>query len=384
MKNNTSIRRISNYNPVLTNKGKHSKLTAPFELYKTELQRLVDQLLYNPVTSKFAGKDITSQITLPERLSQVLAKQAIGMAKSIQNKVKLAENAGNKQKYQQEIIDAYNSGQMKIDITKVNIELDSRFVDIQPAKDTAICDYWVKITSFPKGSFLIPLKLTNHMKDLIRRGFELKTNSIRVNASGTLGFYFIKQFLITPKTTPKLLGIDIGRNKAIVSSCGNKETTHLTGKKINQLLGIVQRKDQTSKNSRQTRTNIKQQINYSLKNDIDWENTDILVIENLTDMKRYTKWGKKSHFWRVAYIQTKIQELCEENNVWLTRVNPAYTSIDCSGCGHRKADNRNGEKFACGSCGLEIDADLNAAINIHTRGANSPSVKKYLNLSTNT
>ena len=172
--------------------------------------------------------------------------------------------------------------------------------------------------------------------------------------------------------------MDVGRNKVIVCSNGKQESTHFTGKKMKQLLAQLQPMNQKSKNFKQLRTNIKHQINYSLKHDIDWNNIDVLVIENLNDMKRYAKWGKKSQFWRVGYIQQRITDLCEENNVWLTRINPAFTSIDCSKCGHRHVNNRSSEKFRCLDCEMEMDADLNAAINIRNRGANSHSVKKYL------
>ena len=53
----------------------------------------------------------------------------------------------------------------------------------------------------------------------------------------------------------------------------------------------------------------------------------------------------------------------------LVRVPPAYTSQICSCCGHVSKNNRKSQSlFVCESCGLEIHADLNAAINIHTLG----------------
>ena len=46
-------------------------------------------------------------------------------------------------------------------------------------------------------------------------------------------------------------------------------------------------------------------------------------------------------------------------------VNPAYTSQRCSSCGHtEKANRQNQAQFSCQSCGFEINADLNASINI--------------------
>lgn len=50
-------------------------------------------------------------------------------------------------------------------------------------------------------------------------------------------------------------------------------------------------------------------------------------------------------------------------------VNPAYTSADCSGCGHRKTDLTLADRtYQCVSCGVVIDRDVNAALNILARG----------------
>jgi putative transposase len=50
-------------------------------------------------------------------------------------------------------------------------------------------------------------------------------------------------------------------------------------------------------------------------------------------------------------------------------VNPAYTSQACSDCGHIHPDNRKSQsEFLCQSCGLTLNADLNAAINISRAG----------------
>jgi putative transposase len=49
-------------------------------------------------------------------------------------------------------------------------------------------------------------------------------------------------------------------------------------------------------------------------------------------------------------------------------VNPAYTSQDCSACGHRQKLSLSERVYRCGCCGLEIDRDHNAALNILALG----------------
>jgi putative transposase len=49
-------------------------------------------------------------------------------------------------------------------------------------------------------------------------------------------------------------------------------------------------------------------------------------------------------------------------------VNPAYTSQDCSACGHRQKLPLSDRVYRCPSCGLERDRDHNAALNILALG----------------
>ncbi|MEH2292984.1 RNA-guided endonuclease InsQ/TnpB family protein, partial [Nostoc sp.] len=49
-------------------------------------------------------------------------------------------------------------------------------------------------------------------------------------------------------------------------------------------------------------------------------------------------------------------------------VTPAYTSQDCSHCGHRAKKSLSTRTHSCSSCGIEICRDTNAAINILKKG----------------
>lgn len=53
------------------------------------------------------------------------------------------------------------------------------------------------------------------------------------------------------------------------------------------------------------------------------------------------------------------------------RVNPAYTSQDCSGCGHRQELRLSNRLYRCSCCGLEINRDHNASLNILAVGLHS-------------
>jgi putative transposase len=52
-------------------------------------------------------------------------------------------------------------------------------------------------------------------------------------------------------------------------------------------------------------------------------------------------------------------------------VNPAYTSQDCSQCGHRQALSLSDHTYTCPCCGVMLDRDLNASLNILRLGQQS-------------
>lgn len=52
----------------------------------------------------------------------------------------------------------------------------------------------------------------------------------------------------------------------------------------------------------------------------------------------------------------------------LVKVNPAYTTQDCHGCGHRQKLTLADRIYSCPCCGLHIDRDLNASLNILALG----------------
>jgi len=71
--------------------------------------------------------------------------------------------------------------------------------------------------------------------------------------------------------------------------------------------------------------------------------------------------------WNRNLIYSRLNNLCEENGVFLTYISPEYTSQTCSQCGFVDKGNRLKENFKCLDCGYEDNADLNASKNILKR-----------------
>ena len=69
--------------------------------------------------------------------------------------------------------------------------------------------------------------------------------------------------------------------------------------------------------------------------------------------------------WSYYQLQQMIQYKAERVGIKVRFVNPSYTSQKCSKCGHIDRENRKTQaKFECLKCGLKLNADHNASINI--------------------
>lgn len=80
--------------------------------------------------------------------------------------------------------------------------------------------------------------------------------------------------------------------------------------------------------------------------------------------------------WGILLYQLRYK--AESAGTYVIAVNPRGTSIKCSGCGKPVPKTLEDRQHVCGSCGLSLDRDHNAALNIKAlgmsaAGLNSPS-----------
>jgi len=214
----------------------------------------------------------------------------------------------------------------------------------------------------------------------------------------TVGYYETPQDY--PKSTNRI-GVDIGVINNIQTSAGDvknlpKEQIHVLEKKKDHLKSIRDRK--LTRNSRKYRTlsNRIQKIERKITNirkyhitrfavELVKENGVIAIeslnVKNMTKSAKGTieepgkkvaqKSGLNKAILRVApyMLKSVLRNKSKEYNRVLLEVNPAYTSQTCSRCGHVDPENRKTQaEFKCVSCGLEMNADLNASINILRKG----------------
>ena len=99
-------------------------------------------------------------------------------------------------------------------------------------------------------------------------------------------------------------------------------------------------------------------------------------LEGIRDRARFRKPQRVMlHSWSFAQLGAFTRYKGRRDGVPVVFVDPRYTSQQCSHCGHIDRKNRkNQASFACTGCGFVDHADLNAALNIASRGVQSWAV----------
>jgi IS605 OrfB family transposase len=256
-------------------------------------------------------------------------------------------------------------------------------------------DQHVGITLMSKKVWL-PLSIGNYQLALLRG--QTPTSATLVKRRSRDYYIQIAVELDTPPTgkTPKVVGVDLGR-RDIATTCTNKawngSQLQATRDRYSRVRASLQ-----SKRTRGSRRLLKRlsgkearfqkNINHSISRQLVDEAKSLgaaLAFEELTDIRkslnakpRSKTERRRTNNWAFYQLRMFVTYKAVLAGVPVVFVPPAYTSQTCSRC-HRVHPEkgksyRSGKVFKCGHCGLEADADWNAANNIATLGAtvNSP------------
>lgn len=213
---------------------------------------------------------------------------------------------------------------------------------------------------------------------------EIKTLTIQRDALGNWYACFSCEVEFTrPDPSPFTVGIDMGLAKFATLSTGVVIDNPRFFRKDEKALAHAQRKrDKLPKGSgerkRATRkvqhihariANRRQDFAHKLSRYLA-DTFQVMVFEDLNTQGMVKNRHLAKSIGDAAWNQT-IQYTtykAEEAGRVCLKVNPAYTSQDCSGCGDRVKKSLSQRVHTCPKCGLEIDRDLNAAFNILARG----------------
>jgi putative transposase len=100
---------------------------------------------------------------------------------------------------------------------------------------------------------------------------------------------------------------------------------------------------------------------------------DLIAMEDLkvSNMVRNKHLSKSILDAGWGFFREAVQVKADDAGRKVVIVNPAYTSKTCSQCGHLFEDMTLATRWIdCPQCGLSMDRDQNAAVNILNRGLN--------------
>lgn len=385
----------------ITNQGKLNYLDQLFIDYKHDLEiyinYIIDGLL--PLKTMLTSSLLPSENIKHSQYKQIIYKDASEIVRSQIEKCKKRRysrykkiysyfknngrqlNFTNKKFSELKIKNIISSRFFTIPkIKNVSINLDERLFNVSEGKHF---DNFIKINlpyfqDSKKRAIQIklPLKQHKHSNQFKNDNFNLRKNIQlkKINDQYFINLIWFKE--IKNKSEGKILGFDLGANKLIATSRGE-----IIGDDLKDIYQKINKKKQGSKNFKNLLKHRDNLINFHV-NKINLDDIKDLIIEDLKNVKhgkklKYSNKNKEKNYklerWSYKKTIEKITRTCEVKGINLVKVSPAYTSQTCSCCGYVDENSRDLENFKCVSCEYELDADINAAINIHNRGVYSPS-----------
>lgn len=336
--------RKSTINLKFANNGKLEKVKEIAEEYVRVVNFFIDILWEQGQFSGTFVKNTTVDSWLSARLKQAAAKQALSIVKSPRKKKK----------------------KHKPNLKRIVLELDSRFVDIN--QDVNSFDIWIKFSSIGNKLIInLPSQKHIHFNKLLGDGWKIKKSvRLRITEDGYFLDIFFEKKAPEIRTSGRSKAIDVGYKKLIVSS----DNEFIGDSSIYEKIA---RKKQGSKAFKRALIERNELINSSCKT-LNLNDIKELYAEDLKHVKHKSKgkirksFNNKLQRWAYPKVLEKLAMLCEEAGILFKKVPPQYTSQRCCNCGVICKSNRRGETYKC-SCGLLMDADLNASKNILFVGA---------------
>lgn len=241
---------------------------------------------------------------------------------------------------------------------------------IEKSKNSSF-DYWISFENpFSKKRIRIPGRSHKRLNHFLRKGWELSQTGelvLQKNGHWQARVYIQKE---VKKAVPQSssLGVDVGITHSVSRSDGyiGKGLSKIIKK---QKLKQAERKRQGVK-TRSLKTNVKQQLDIEARRAIARCKRDGLSLA-VEDPKRLANLRSgKLQGWARSYFGNRVVCLAEEESIWVTHVNPAYSSQICSACDSRDKLSRVKLVFKCTTCGNRTHADINASRVIAQRARN--------------
>jgi putative transposase len=215
---------------------------------------------------------------------------------------------------------------------------------------------------------------------------EIKTANVSKQADGWYISLACEVEIKTLPTNPNVVGLDVGIKSFVVTSdgdvYGNPKYLYHYQKRLTQAQRSVSRKKKGSSNRKKAVlklaklhlkvSNTRKDFQHQLSTRLIRENQTI-VVENLQVVNLLKNHQLAKSISDCGWHQ--FTQMLEYKAKWYGRtflkVAPHYTSQDCSVCGKRNSELTLADREWTCSCGVTHDRDVNASVNIKTKGVGS-------------
>ncbi len=262
----------------------------------------------------------------------------------------------------------------KPELKSVQIRLDARTLSFdKPRKIASIATQ--------HGRIKIPLVWHKHARRY--SDWDCKAGEIGINRKGkwVLRLIFEKE-IVKPARNGKIIGVDRGIKRAVVSSdnrfIGEREWKEHERKILScmsklQSAGTPSAKRHLKKSAgrlKRFKGNCDHIVAKELLSGL--QPGDTIVLEQLTNIRKrcgekgQVRKKQRAHMgrWSFKRVENAINYGAESRGIYVEYVDPHYTSQTCSQCNIVLKANRKSQSLYSCSCGLTLNADLNAARNI--------------------
>ena len=216
----------------------------------------------------------------------------------------------------------------------------------------------------------------------------IKTLTVKRDAANRLWLFFsvVEPVVIPKQVTPgKIAGFDFGLKTFLTDHTGNLYVSGLHHRHALRRLRLLQsRKDKKphGTNNRKkaarfiSRTHIRiadqrRDAHFKLAHEL-CDHYDVLCFEALNIAGMKALWGRKVSDLAFYQFMSILKHIAAKRGKTIVQIDRwERTTGKCSVCGHLQMLELRERAFHCDSCGLTLDRDHNAAINIRYAGASA-------------
>ena len=318
-----------------------------------------------PKMYNYNNIEIPFHSPLSARAKSCCLDQALGMISASLEKQKKRQyhldNTQTRRKYEQ-------VGFTKPCTDNANIELRSLCASVVVKEGSTRSFQWnlvLKSLGEGYGKIIIPVKNHKRSRYWIKNDFKMLGSFLLTTDSVQIRW----EKEINEKTEGDVIGADQGMKDTMTFSNGiTTPKVDKQGKTVEGLMKKLSRKRKGSKAFTKARIELDNFIHWQfneLQRNKVFDRVKTINLEKVWNIRFKQNTSRLMSHWSNPVIVDKLKSLCEISGVHVHEEGSAYMSQRCSGCGMVRKANRKGKVYKCKNCGMEMDADLNAAIN-HT------------------